>query len=248
MSRGRTNPLPVNPTDKWERCSDRLGFLLPSASALLTDWGFLWTVKAVLAGPERPFPGGAYAKNAARHLLTPLYISCVLRVWILLFDDSGERISVSRIARAVRREKDKEFADLVCSKARIDLKTGPFEKMLSELTDCTHSLKEFETRFSADRHSFAAHALERTSKNDLVDLALLAKVVPKTIYLVELLVALFSLHPMHFDKILNTHCLTAATLFGLREVAEAPKRIFEKRRLPFAKFESAVAAILQANK
>jgi hypothetical protein len=250
MSRARTKRLPENPTHRWSLFSERLGSLSPSAYALLSDWGFLWTAEAVLDGPERPLPEGVYRKDAAGFLLTPLYTSCILKVWILLFDDSGGSISLMRIAKAVGNKKDEDFGTLVRSKATENLKNRSFEEMLSELTDCTRSLKEFANHFSADRNSFAAHVLESASKakTDPVQLLTLAKVVPKTIYLVELIVPLFGLSPMYLDNILNMRCETAATLFGLREVPEAPKRIFENRGLPFAKFEAAVTAILQANK
>jgi len=116
---------------------------------------------------------------------------------------------------------------LVRSKATEGPRQRTLDEALIALTDCTRSLKDFETHSSTDRNSFGAHVLERASKTYPVDLWMLAKVVPKTLYLVELLAELFGLPAMYFDNILGTHCMTAATLFGLQEVAEAPKRIFE---------------------
>jgi hypothetical protein len=248
--RGRTTPPPITPIEKWSKFADRVALLLPTAAGLLSDWGFLWTVKEVLDGDERPFPGGAYHKNAARRLLTPLCVSCVLKVWILLFDDYRESISLKKIAEAVREKDEKDFNLLVRSKATMHLKNQSLEEVFSGLTECARSLKEFEKLFSDNRHSFCAHVLQRTSgkQTTLVDLPMLAKVVPKAIHLIELLGALFDLPPMSLDNILNTQCLTAATLFGLQEVARTPERLFQNRRLPFAQLESIATGILRGDK
>jgi hypothetical protein len=248
--RARTTPLPENANEKWSKCANRVGLLLPTASGLLSDWGFLWTIKEFLDGDERPSPGGAYSKNAARRLLTPLHVSCLLKVWVLLFDDSGDSLSLKRIAEAVRGKDEMDFNRLVRAKATVNLEGQSVEEMLSELTDYTRSLQKFERIFSDNRHSFCGHVLERTSGEEtvLVDLPMLAKIVPKTIHLVELLGALFGLPPMYLDNTLSTQCLSAAVLFGLQKVAETPTTLFQNRRLSFAKFESIVTEIFQTDK
>jgi hypothetical protein len=102
MPRGHKNTPANLPVEKQkERHVERLGQLAPTTNGLLLDWSFLQVVHAVVGERQRGL-FGVYRQDAAGFLLTPLLVSCNVKVWILLFDGYGDAVSLLEIADGIQ--------------------------------------------------------------------------------------------------------------------------------------------------
>jgi hypothetical protein len=90
MPRGHKNtPANLTVEQQKRRHVERLGQLAPTTNRLLLDWSFLQVVHVVV-DERQPGLFGVYRQDAAGFLLTPLLVSCIVKVWILLFDRYGD--------------------------------------------------------------------------------------------------------------------------------------------------------------
>ena len=159
------SPELSSPQESFSQYSERIRSLAVSVYALLNDYVFLWLVQAVIDEPQKPFPLGVYRQDAAMFLLTPLLTSCILKVWILAFDDAKGSLHLIRIAQQVLNRGNAGLGDLLETKIRESVADRPVVQWSSELTDCTRFLRRFEQHFRFDRNSFGAHLAELAAGN-----------------------------------------------------------------------------------
>jgi hypothetical protein len=160
--------------------------------------------------------------------------SIVLNVWKLLYDDGQDSPpNLQVLARGLNNPR--KFPDRQPSKT---------------LTDCCRYLNRdsFRKRFDLHRNNFIAHLSSvQPSTENVVDYDYIYRVVPKTIYLVELLHEKLEDYPSHFGNQFTVTALEAAPYFSHSKPDQLLAELFASRSLPRGEFEMAVKRFLEAS-
>jgi hypothetical protein len=245
MAKGHKNtPANLTVEGQRERHAERLGQLAPTANGLLLDWNFLQVVDAVVDERQRGL-FGVYRLDAAGFLLTPLLVSCIVKVWILLFDSNGDAVSLPEIAVAIQDRSRVDYSSFIRNQFVTGSGGPELDEVFGRITECTRYLKAFRKPFGADRTAFAAHVIAKESEDEVtpVDYSTLLKIVPKAIYLKEQLGIVFGLPSHHYDNVLRVNCQTASVLFGLEAIPQTAQKVFAARKLGQAEFEAVVEEV-----
>jgi hypothetical protein len=209
-----------------DEIKERFGWLQATVYALLHDF-ILWNdlcrypdLPVNLPGPSLREKQQRDQTNAfqLRHLAYSKEAALILHLWILLYDKT--------------------------SKKHLNLQELGEQCVLSnpssDITDCLEFLNRdgFSKRFTRHRHNFLAHlASIQATPQDIVDHGHIYRLVPKTIYLVELLQAELLSQQPYFDNQFTSFSKKVAGYFRHSKPDELLADLFCKRSLPAAEFD-----------
>ena len=199
----------------------------PTVYALWTDF-ILWNdlgrypdLPVDLPGPSRREKWQRCQTNEfqIRHLAYSKEAALILHLWILLYDKTTSR--------------------------NLNLQQIGEQCVLStpspNITDCLGFLSqaEFSNRFIRHRHNFLAHlASIQATRQDIVEHDYIYRLVPKTIYLVELLQAELLNQPTYFNNQFTSFSREVARYFSHSKPDELLADLFSKRSLPTPDFNA----------
>jgi hypothetical protein len=209
-----------------DEIKERFGWLQATVHALLCDF-ILWNdlgrypdLPFDLPGPSRreKWQRGQINEFQLRHLAYSKEVVLILHLWILLYETRKQNLNLQKLG---------EQCVLLTPS--------------SYITDCLEFLnrEEFSKRFIRHRHNFLAHlASIQATPQDIVDHGHIYRLVPKTIYLVELLQAEFLSQPPCFDNQFTSFSKSVAGYFHHSKPDELLVDLFRKRSLPAVDFNA----------
>lgn len=172
-------------------------------------------------------------ENQVRYLSIAKEDSIILNVWALLYDRG-------------------EYSEPTLSRLGLDLSDPryfPDRQGSQSLPSCIRYLSgdSFTKRFTLHRNEFIAHiSSSQASSHNIVDDKDIYRVVPKTIYLAELLNGDLANYSLYFDNQFKGIARDVARFFSHSEPDALLAELFAKRALPTDEFEAAVTAFLDA--
>lgn len=214
-----------------DKIKERFGWLQVAVCALWHDF-ILWNdlcrypdLPVDLPGPSlrEKWQRGETNKFQFQHLSYSKEASLILNLWILLYD-KGEKSDFNLHNLGEQLNDPRIFPERTRSKA---------------LIECLKFVRrtEFE-RFNIHRNNFLAHlASIQATQKDVVDHGYIYRLVPKTIYLVELLNAELHNSPLYFDNQFSVFSIEVAAHCHHSKPDELLANLFSKRSLPTPEFD-----------
>jgi len=211
---------------------ERFGWLQPTIYALLHDF-ILWNDLGRYPDLPADLPGISNREKFRRNQINEFQlrnlayskeVSLILHLWILLYD-KGEK-------------SDFNLQDL--GKQLNDPRIFPKRTQSKITIECLKFVRrnEFEKRFNTHRNKFLAHlASLQATPQDIVKHDYIYRLVPKTIYLAELLQGELLSPPAYFDNQFTVFSREVAPHFSHSKPDELLVDLFSKRSLPTSEFE-----------
>jgi hypothetical protein len=208
-----------------EQIKERFSVLQATVYALLSDF-ILWNDLGRYPDLPVDLPGPSRREKLQRNQINEFQIwhlayskeaTIILHLWILLYDETIKKnLNLQRLGE------------------QCVLRTPS-----PAVTDCLGFLSrdEFSKRFNRHRNNFLAHVASiQASPQDFVDHDHIYRLVPRTIYLVELLQAQLLNYPTHFDNQFTSFSREVAGYFHHSKPDGLLADLFSKRSLPAAAF------------
>lgn len=219
-----------------DKIKERFGWLQPTIYALLHDF-ILWNNLGRYPDLPADLPGISNREKFRRNQINEIQIrhlayskeaGLILNLWILLYD-KGEK-------------SDSNLQDL--GKQLNDPRIFPERTQSKTTIECLKFVRhnEFEKRFNTHRNNFLAHLAslqgsKQVSQQDIVEHNYIYRLVPKTIFLVELLHAQLLNYPTHFDNQFTVFSREVCGYFHHSEPDQLLADLFSKRSLPTSEFK-----------
>jgi hypothetical protein len=229
-----------SPNSVEQQVKDRFGYLLGVVHWLLMDFILLNDISrypdlpADIPGPSRAAEVKRNTTNEfqLRHLYVPVEKAIILGLFVLLYEKGRDLPNLRTLSNRLLAQKSFTLAP-------------DSKKKFLDATEFFKDEKLYE-RFKDNRNNFVAHvaSIEATPENQ-VENEHLYRLVPKAVYLAELLALELKLPSRFYDNQLDHRASELAFYFSHSEPDSLLADLFRSRSLPTADFNAKVDLFLK---